>query len=213
MSEEHRPRTENPARRCDRAGQVRRQVGARQRGARADGLPVGQRARGPGRGRGYRRRALDRAVGRMSKRATWATERIAELAEDCRVRVGQAGRAAGHLVRHDGRLQVRGAGRSHDRDRGAAPCADWTTRVARAEARRGVASAAERDRPLALGLVRRILLVRPAARGVPRASPGPAEPAAPRGRLAGLGVCGRPRGGQDARRGLRGFSAGSTTAP
>ena len=35
-----------------------------------------------------------------------------------------------------------------------------------------------------------------------RASPRPAEPAAPRGRLAGLGVRGRTRGGQDAGRGL-----------
>ena len=46
------------------------------------------------------------------------------------------------------------------------------------------------------------LLVRPAARRVPRASPSPAEPAAPRGRLAGLGLRGRARGGQDAGRGL-----------
>ena len=59
-----------------------------------------------------------------------------------------------------------------------------------------------RDRPLALGLVRPIVLVRPAARRVPRASPRPAEPAAPRGRLAGLGLRGRARGGQDAGRGL-----------
>ena len=58
------------------------------------------------------------------------------------------------------------------------------------------------DRPLGLGLVRRIVFVRPAARGVPHASPGPAEPAAARGRLASLGVCRRPRGRQDARRGV-----------
>ena len=31
-----------------------------------------------------RRGALDQAVGRMSKRATWATEKIAELAENAR---------------------------------------------------------------------------------------------------------------------------------
>ena len=52
------------------------------------------------------------------------------------------------------------------------------------------------------------MLVRPAARGVPRASPSPAEPAAPRGRLAGLGVRRRPRRGQDAGRGLVDSAAG-----
>ena len=75
------------------------------------------------------------------------------------------------------------------------------TRVLRIEARRRPAAAIV-SRPLALGLVRPIVLVRPAARGVPRASPRPAEPAAPRGRLAGLGLRGRARGGQDACRGL-----------
>ncbi len=88
----------------------------------------------------------------------------------------------------------------------------WTTRIERLKARAGTSQAAV-DRPLGLGLVCRIVLVRPAGRGVPRASPGPADPAAARGRLAGLGVCGRPRGRQDAGRGLAGFSSGSTTAP
>ena len=44
----------------------------------------------------------------------------------------------------------------------------------------------------------------------PRARP---TPAAPRGRLAGLGLYCRPRGGQDARRAPAGSSSGSTTAP
>ncbi len=53
-------------------------------------------------------------------------------------------------------------------------------RAARAEALLGNAPG-EVARPLALGLVRRILPVRPAARRVPRASPGPAQPAPPAG--------------------------------
>ena len=57
----------------------------------------------------YRRRALDRAVGLMSKRATWAADADRQARRECRVRVGPAGGAAGHLVRHDGRLRVRRA--------------------------------------------------------------------------------------------------------
>ena len=61
------------------------------------------------------------------------------------------------------------------------------TRLSRVKAGLGP-RVAEIDRPLAVGLVRPIVPVRPAARGVPRASPSPHEPAAARGRLAGLGV-------------------------
>ena len=72
---------------------------------------------------------------------------------------------------------------------------------------------AEIHRPRRLGLVRRILPVRPAARRMPRASPGPAQPAAARGRLAGLGIRGRTRSRQDAEPALAGSSTASTTAP
>src|SRR5262249_5240374 len=52
-------------------------------------------------------------------------------------------------------------------------------------------------------MVRRVVRVWPAARRVPRASPGPAQPAAARGRLAGGGPCGRARrGGETGRRPL-----------
>ena len=46
---ENSPEKENPARPCDRAGHVRRRVGAQKRGAQADGLPVGPRSQRPGR--------------------------------------------------------------------------------------------------------------------------------------------------------------------
>ena len=59
-----------------------------------------------------------------------------------------------------------------------------------------------------MGLVWRIVFVRPAARGVPRASPRPADPAAARGRLAGLGLYRRPRGRQDPSRRLLDPAAG-----
>ena len=74
------------------------------------------------------------------------------------------------------------------------------SRVSRANARVGP-DAARSHRPHAVGLVRAILPVRAAAGRLPRASPGPRDPAAARGRLAGVGLRGRARGGQDAGRG------------
>ncbi len=50
--------------------------------------------------------------------------------------------------------------------------------------------------------------VRPAGRGVRHASPGSIDPASARGRLAGLGLCRRPRGRQDAGRRLLDPAAG-----
>ena len=65
---------------------------------RQHGLPVGQRAQCPGRrSKSCRRRALDRAIGRMATRATWAVDQIAKLAASCRVRVGSAQGAASRL--------------------------------------------------------------------------------------------------------------------
>ena len=43
---------------------------------------MGPRARGPGRSRVYRRRALDRAVGLMSSGRRWAVEQIVNLGEN-----------------------------------------------------------------------------------------------------------------------------------
>ena len=86
------------------------------------------------------------------------------------------------------------------------------TRVLRVEARRRPATAMVTDRSAWDWYAESCPCGLPAGecRAHPRARP---TPAAPRGRLAGLGLRGRPRGRQDAGRGLAGSSAGSTTAP
>ena len=55
-----------------------------------------------------RRRALDRAIGRMAKRATWAADGIVELAKNAESESVRLAALRAVIVRHDGRLQVRG---------------------------------------------------------------------------------------------------------
>jgi hypothetical protein len=95
------------------------------------------------------------------------------------------------------RLQVFEFRVLHGRARGGSPCSKWK------RGSPGFRPASARDhRPLALGLVRPILLVsrRAGTRRMPGTSPRPDEPAAPRARLASLRMRGRARGGQDPRR-------------
>ena len=74
------------------------------------------------------------------------------------------------------------------------------TRVLRIEARRRPPTAIVIDRSAWDWYAESCACGLPA--GECRASPGPANTAAPRGRLASLGLCGRPRCRQDARRGF-----------
>ena len=67
----------------------------------------------------WRRRALNRAIGRMARLSLKAANAIAKLGDERRVRVGSAQGVAGHPGRPDGRLQVLGSRVPHDGDRGA----------------------------------------------------------------------------------------------
>ena len=66
----------------------------------------------------FRRRTLDRAVGMMVKRVPWAVARIIKLADNAESESVRLRALRDPLHGHDHRLQVFGAGRPHDRDRG-----------------------------------------------------------------------------------------------
>ena len=141
------------------------------------------------------------------QRVTWAADGIAKLAENA---ASESVRLAALRAILSDMMAVSDFAGLEERITEIEEQLDDTalrTRVGRAKASPATV-AAPGDRPLALGLVRRILLVRPAARGVPRHPRARPTPAAPRGRLAGLGLRGRSRGGQDARRRLLDSAAG-----
>ena len=173
---------------------------------------------------GWRRRALDRAVGRMAKRATWAADQIADLgatAESESVKLAALRSVLSDMMkvaefsvpRTRQLVEVEELLRVRD---GAAPVFALDNLLDRPRQGSLWPARGRGHRPLALGLVRRILPMsrRAGTRRVPRSSPSPAHPAAPRGRLAGLGVDVAGRGAaQDASRAPAGSSTASRPAP
>ena len=70
-----------------------------------------------------RRRALDEAIGRLAKRATWAVDGIVDARRERRFRISPAVGASSRDVRLHRCLQFRGTRSARGRAGGAVPCA------------------------------------------------------------------------------------------